>query len=838
MAVQKVVVDYDLEVNKAKASLNSLTNDVIKNQKKIQQSSKTTENAIVKDQQTAAQKRAKLINEEKQDLRELQQRRKQAYSVKEINEYNSRISETKKRIETLGSAEGKLQKQTSLLSGAFAKVGSAIFVAFSADRVIAFARESVKLAKQARTVRRAFENLNDPSLLRNLRESVRGTVSDLTLMSAAVRANEFNIALEELPKLFEFAKIQSDKLGVSTEQLVGNIVDGIGRKSSLVLDNLGISATDLQAEFKKTGDFAEAAGNVIERSMKDATIVIDDQIDSINRVSASYENLKIRLGERILNESGGAISYFNDVLKKAEDIDLVLKRNLTTEELEAYGKQYVETLENVTDKALELELILSGVQSGRFDGGFAAFLNEQLGDAITLTDKLRERINAITDEAGFIELIGELAQMREQVNNNSVAYGTLTQIIAYVTQQFEKFRSTLEKTDESTAETIKTLNEEIKRLREEQENLDVNIRSNEQEFQRLEDRIEAVTRKIELFKLGVSEAELNVDLSIDANFADGISRTDEEIKKAQDDLDKFIGTLKEESASGDFFKAVAEDMKKLEERTENTKKAIVGSFDAAINGLLDLSSAFSDIRNQQELDDLDRQIAQADQRKSIQEEILANQLALGKISDEEFIAQQEQLNSDLNNLTDERLKAEKEAAREAAIANKAAVIFDIILSTQQAIAKVTGQSGIAAPAAIPAILAPAAIAFATAAATPIPEFAEGVVGLQGAGTETSDDIPAMLSKGESVITAKATKQFHEELKAMNAGKYPELINEKYLNPVIKQLAATVQVNNSFDDLGIVTAIRKNKNVKISNADELATAIMGKQSRAAKLTRTL
>lgn len=47
-----------------------------------------------------------------------------------------------------------------------------------------------------------------------------------------------------------------------------------------------------------------------------------------------------------------------------------------------------------------------------------------------------------------------------------------------------------------------------------------------------------------------------------------------------------------------------------------------------------------------------------------------------------------------------------------------------------------------------------------------PKFATGVIGLDGAGTETSDSIDAKLSKGESVMTAKATKRFHRELAYM------------------------------------------------------------------------
>jgi len=47
-----------------------------------------------------------------------------------------------------------------------------------------------------------------------------------------------------------------------------------------------------------------------------------------------------------------------------------------------------------------------------------------------------------------------------------------------------------------------------------------------------------------------------------------------------------------------------------------------------------------------------------------------------------------------------------------------------------------------------------------------PKFAKGVIGLDGAGTETSDSIDARLSKGESVLTAKATRKYHRQLAYM------------------------------------------------------------------------
>ncbi len=49
---------------------------------------------------------------------------------------------------------------------------------------------------------------------------------------------------------------------------------------------------------------------------------------------------------------------------------------------------------------------------------------------------------------------------------------------------------------------------------------------------------------------------------------------------------------------------------------------------------------------------------------------------------------------------------------------------------------------------------------------PPPKFAKGVIGLRGPGTSTSDNIDAKLSRGESVMTAKATEAFSDQLAMM------------------------------------------------------------------------
>ena len=60
--------------------------------------------------------------------------------------------------------------------------------------------------------------------------------------------------------------------------------------------------------------------------------------------------------------------------------------------------------------------------------------------------------------------------------------------------------------------------------------------------------------------------------------------------------------------------------------------------------------------------------------------------------------------------------------------------------------------------------------------TPLPKFATGIIGLDGSGTPTSDSVPALISRSESVMTAKATAAFAPQLAAMElaVGNTPRL----------------------------------------------------------------
>lgn len=105
-----------------------------------------------------------------------------------------------------------------------------------------------------------------------------------------------------------------------------------------------------------------------------------------------------------------------------------------------------------------------------------------------------------------------------------------------------------------------------------------------------------------------------------------------------------------------------------------------------------------------------------------------------------------------------------------------------------------------------------------AAAQSAAGFKDGVVALEGEGTETSDSIPAWLSKGESVITARATKNNMDELKWMNETGLPlrEFYRMQFSQTSVNENGELIheirQLRKTTEGLGM--QINRNTNVNV------------------------
>lgn len=194
------------------------------------------------------------------------------------------------------------KQQTSSFASAIGKIGGAIAGAFAVGQLVQFGKEVFNIATQAQGVQTAFSKIGTSGDLDNLRSSVKGTVSDLELMKRAVMASNFGIPVKELGRLFEFAAKRAQDTGQSIDYLVDSIVTGIGRKSPLILDNLGISAVQLKQKLGDVGmetasvaDITRAVGQIAEESLNKTGRLADNLGTKVQTLAASWENLKMTI---------------------------------------------------------------------------------------------------------------------------------------------------------------------------------------------------------------------------------------------------------------------------------------------------------------------------------------------------------------------------------------------------------------------------------------------------------------------------------------------------------------------------------------------------------------
>ena len=203
----------------------------------------------------------------------------------------------------LNSFSNDIKKHSSVIGSSMRTIAGYMASAFSVAALGAFVKESVDLASKWQGVNQAFQRLPDNQrLLENLRTSVKGTTDDLTLMQYAVRAENFKIPMDALIQGLEFAKIRASETGQSIDYMLDSFVTGMGRQSVKILDNLGISALEISNEFQKTGDFAKAVGNIMERELSKTDKSFTTAKDSSERLTASIKNFKIEVGQDLIDD--------------------------------------------------------------------------------------------------------------------------------------------------------------------------------------------------------------------------------------------------------------------------------------------------------------------------------------------------------------------------------------------------------------------------------------------------------------------------------------------------------------------------------------------------------
>jgi hypothetical protein len=273
---------------------------------------------------TQLQKRAQSLQGQMNNTVKSLQPEAYARLSSELQKTKDRMGELGRKVKEADTFLNKFLGRAVLvnqLSNLFTKISSKIFD---------FVNKGVEMARTAEGIERAFKKLNEPDLLDNLRNATRGTVNNLSLMQQAVKADNFKIPLENLATYFKFAQQRAQETGESVDYLVQSIILGIGRKSPLILDNLGISSVLLRETMRETGDMVSAVSQIINTELAKQGDLTDTAAEKAAARTAQLENQQLELGKLIKDIYEFVGHLFNNVLLATINTVVKLKSAITT----------------------------------------------------------------------------------------------------------------------------------------------------------------------------------------------------------------------------------------------------------------------------------------------------------------------------------------------------------------------------------------------------------------------------------------------------------------------------------------------------------------------------
>jgi hypothetical protein len=240
------------------------------------------------------------------------------------------------------------KKGTPMFKGLGNAVGGFISV-LAVKEIAQGAIELAKLGAEARNVEAAFSRLPDSTrLLTDMRDNVKGGINDLELMRKAVEAIDLGANNEQLRIFTQFARLETVKKGGNVLQKFDNILSGVMKGSTELLDNFGLSLTEVNKNIEilaveKLGKMAsklstverrelsvEAAARIMNKRLAATGDIQETNAEKIASADVAAENLKISMAKLIdtpvaetFDFWAEAMNRFNDAINPTRQIQLV-----------------------------------------------------------------------------------------------------------------------------------------------------------------------------------------------------------------------------------------------------------------------------------------------------------------------------------------------------------------------------------------------------------------------------------------------------------------------------------------------------------------------------------
>lgn len=651
-------------------------------------------------------------------------------------------------------------KQNAVSAKGMASQFGEVYTAIKLVIAAGLARELVNMSLSAATltgnvegVERAFNRAfpQGKSLLADLRQATHGTVTDFELMQRTLQATNLGVSVDHLSTLFEFAATRAQQTGESVDYLVDSIVRGIGRKSVLVLDNLGLSTTRLKEQFdgvaiasKSVAEVTAGVAEIAKVELQKMGGYLETSKTQVDNLTVAWQELRQEASKAITEgEGGGLIGLLKSYAHSFKV--LIQSFNEGKEVADIFAQEQREQIALISaNEFVNRKFTKSKEENIKVLKDEIQALTEDLGYFTRERESLEKINNARKEQLKHLGNLpslqdGQKAQLREEIRLSDKILAQKTDD-ALIDQEILKIlQSKLIALQQVNKEQAKSV-DEGPRAKPEKVTQVVDIRFKDP-------KTGAITKEH-------SNKALH-DFTTDAQHV--LDAMPLRVKIAPfipwDDFDKAW------EANKDAIKETASDI--VLEQFNSVRQAQVDRFSKMIDDTRDF---------------YDKQIELAGDNERAKEQL--------RLKEDKAIKKLEQQKAD----------REKKAAK-----------AGILVSTALGVMKVFTEPGTFADHIIKALIVAAQGASQYTIADRARYYAKGEIDIKGPGTKSSDSIPAMLSRGESVMTADETTGARGILKAVRAKR----LNDQVLKDIVSGRSGGASVR--FDDSKIVKELQALKN---------------------------
>lgn len=834
MANEKIIATFTADIAEYKAKLQELEgalNQLSDEQKKTADEQKKSSAELA----SASQKRKVALQNEQAELKRLQAGLKSAFTVKEIDEFNRKIAQSKQNISTLKGEAGGIGKVTGGLSQQFSGLGASIAAAFTVGAVIQFGKASVnafiEAEENAQRLRNAVVSVakdSEAAFQSLIEQSARlqqiTIFDDDSIQRTQTQLLNYGLTVDQVKKLtpaiLDLAKANKIDLGQATDV----VIQGINGQTR-ALRPLGIA-------FKDTGDKAENLDAILGR----INSKWEGQSKNIETTADKLKVFQNQVGEFSEQVGGVLVEAFDKVTTRLFDFKnkglaalfdlnpVVFFKTLlskSADELKAQGDQIAQQVgeqQRANIRKLSNEQLADQIvfQKKNIDALYKAAAEAiQAGDKtlaatrqnqITVLQSQLDNLNKVADEranAAEIKRQDDEATAKKDAEEKAVAAKKAAEAAAKAKEeQFQR---------ESKALEVAANNER---------SIASNLASDEEDLKKRLTTIteEELANQIDLYnKFGKDTSDIIAKLT-QINISDANDRL-----KEQADIFKKLGDEAKNSGeqqTKDYFEELKKRDEAAKEAAEAQRRREIEVATAAIDiaqqvsdAIFEIQKANSDRRFNNELDSLNKE---KDARLSSKRLTEAERLAIQK----EYDAKELQLKK-------KKFEKDKELAITQAAINGA-------LAVVKAFATATDYYS--------AVIQAALIAATTAAEIAViasQKFKKGTKDAPGGMALVGEEGPEFMyvPKQSKILTAKQTRTHSNIIDAIYDNRLEKLIYQDHILPALEKqkadflkrkeqsFADNIQKSLIFQGLtGQEMGTIWRKGTAITNTDELAEKI--------------